>query len=111
MWYWHKDWNIAKQKRIESRSKSTWYSTKEPRQCIGKRRIFSTSSAGILVIHIIYTKILTHNLYQTQKLTENESQINLIIKAPTIKPLQNTEEKNSVTLGKQMLGKHFIDTH
>lgn len=64
-----------------------------------KRRVFSTSIAGTLVIHIIYTKILTHNLYQTQGLTENESQINLNIKAQTIKPLQKTQEKNSVTLG------------
>ena len=52
-----------------------------------------------MVVHIIFTKILTHNLYQTQKLTENESQINLNIKAQTKKPLQNTQEKNSVTLG------------
>ena len=64
-----------------------------------EKKAFSISSAGILVIHIIFTKILTHNLYQAQKLTENESQINLNIKAQTIKPLQKTQEKNSVTLG------------
>lgn len=76
-----------------------------------KKSLFNKQYRNIGYPYNIYTKISTHNLYQTQKLTENESQINLNIKAPTIKPLQNTEEKNSVTLGKQMLGKHFIDTH
>ena len=58
---------------LNNQNKLIWYSTRVPRQCSGERRIFSTSGGRILISIKIYTKTLTHNLYQTQKLTENAS--------------------------------------
>ena len=72
-----------------------------------KESLFNKQCRNIGYPYNIY-KTLTHNSYQTQKLTENESQIDLNVRAQTIKLLQGNIAEKFATLGQANISQIYI---